>query len=726
MRADHHPGDLLVTDSIESSKTSSLTSAAPRSARPQRTAQLARKIYSQIDLVMAGVLIAAALAPLLIRPRPPLISGIDFVDDSWQLDMAFKALHHVWLGRDQVFTYGALYQAILGLVPSLQGFSLGSVYSSYLRVQFSLAVLLIYVMALLLLRRQPPWRRAFYIFLIAIFWWPGNSKSVLSVTAFTVITALVQGLCDSLAGVVWRAATASIIVILGFFFSADCGGYSLAALAVALVMAFFSGLREPLERKALIRFGALTGATLCGAALLVNFCMSGSFLNFRFWRAALDVADTYRWAMALGITERSQMWLVATTALCVLVFLVAWLSRDFRSRHMTRRPVFLQGAFLFSLLSLQTALIRSDWEHVTLGLFPIISLSAAILLGSSDEWDGWARSYLPVYALLILTAIFSGPFPFLAPASLFSAKTWKSSSDDPPCPAGTNFLDQACFNREDFRKLSSVSSAIQGGAGGSDSVAVFPYENIYAVLARRRTAGGLLQHYIGTTDYLSVRQLEGLVQDQPPLLVYSMDGLATSRIDGVPSFTRTPKVWFYFAQHYTEEAEPDPGILLLRRDDSRAPKWHTKTTEFLGSRQVGPLTEGLPIGLGPLSAWPDHGAFLKLNLAVRYPLWWHFLKPSRLTVDLQLADGTHKSTVAIAEPNKETEVWVDPGDENQLRNYFSNNPADWRAAAPPIPVSRISLWLDPMDWLSVKPTGITIRDVQVTQILADPLHAKPK
>src|SRR5260370_39350278 len=129
-----------------------------------------------MDCAVAILLVAAELAPLLIRSQPPLIPRIDFIYDSWQLDMVFKARHRVWLGRDQFFTYGALYQAILGLVPSLQGFSLGSVYSSYLRVEFCLAVLLIYVMASLLLRRQPPWRRAFYIILVAIFWWPGNSK----------------------------------------------------------------------------------------------------------------------------------------------------------------------------------------------------------------------------------------------------------------------------------------------------------------------------------------------------------------------------------------------------------------------------------------------------------------------------------------------------------------------------------------------------------------------
>src|SRR5260370_14346307 len=132
-----------------------------------------------------------------------------------------------------------------------------------------------------------------------------------------------------------------------------------------------------------------------------------------------------------------------------------------------------------------------------------------------------------------------------------------------------------------------------------------------------------------------------------------MDGVAISRIDGVPSFTRTPKVWFYFQQHYTEEAEADPGILLLRRDDSRAMNWRTNTTELIGSRQMDALTEGLPVSLGPLPSWPDHGQFLKLNLTVRYPFWWYLLNPCRLTLDVELAYGTHKLPATLPEPTKQ-------------------------------------------------------------------------
>lgn len=683
----------------------------------RRTAQLGRGIYSRIDDVVTIALIGAALMPLLARPNvPALIPRINSLDDSWRSDLVFKALQHVWVGRDVVFTYGALFQAITSLVPWLQGFSLGSVYRSSLPIQFCLAVLLIYAMSALLLRWQTPWRRAFYILLMAIFWWPGNSKSVISVCAFAVITILIQGLCDLIAGVVWRAGVASAIVILTFLFSADCGEYSLAALVIAIIMAVFCSAKEPLKLKALFKFGLLTSVFISLAALATNFFISGSLFYFGLWHAALEVADTYRWALPHAMTERSKTWFVATSLLCILIFLIAWLWRDPHSRHPTHRPLFLQGAFVFSLLSLQTGVIRSDWEHVALGLFPIIALAAIILVGAANEPGSWARSYVPVYLAFILTAMFTGPLPFLTPSGLLRAKHWKDAPNYSSCPDGMYFLDQACFKQVDFLKLSSVSSAVKGRVASSDSVAVFPYENMYGVAARRRIAGGLLQNYFVLGDYLTNWQLSGLARDNSSLLIYSMDGLAAERVDEVSNFTRTPKVWFYFQQHYVEESEPEPGVLLLRRDDSRAAHWSNKATQFIGTRQLDNVQEGLPIGLGPLPPWPDHGEFLKLDLTIHYPLLWHLLKPCSLTLDVEFADGTHKLAVVLAEPNKETALWIYPGDEFQLRNYFSDNPEDWRAAATPIPVSRMALWLDPIDWLSVAPTSITIRDVQVVNV----------
>jgi hypothetical protein len=684
---------------------------------PQRTAKLGRGIYSRIDSWVTVALILAALVPLLVRPNlPTLIPRINFLDDSWRLDLVFNALQHVWVGRDVVFTYGALYQAIASLVPWLQGFSLGSVYRSNLPIQFCLAVLLLYAMSAFLLRWQPPWKRAFYILLMAIFWWPGNSKSVISVCAFAVITTLIQGLCDLVAGVVWRAGVASSIVVLTFLFSADCGEYSLAALVIAIIVAALCSARDPLKLKALFKLGLLTSTFISLAALAINFFMLGSIFNFGFWHAAREIADSYRWALPRAMTTRVQLWFVATSLLCILIFLVAWLCRDPRSRHLTHRPLFLQAAFIFSLLSLQTAVIRSDWEHVALGLFPIMALTAAVLVGAANESRSWARSYVPVYLALLLTAIFTGPLPFLTPSTLLRAQNWKAAPNYSSCPDGTYFLDRACFRQLDFLKLDSVSSSVKSRVASSDSVAVFPYENIYGVAARRRIAGGLLQNYFVLGDYLTKLQLSGLARDKSSLLIYSMDGLAAERVDDVSNFTRTPKVWFYFQQHYVEESEPEPGILLLRRDDSRAAHWRSKATDFIGTRQLDNVQEGLPIGLGPLPPWPDHGQFLKLDVTIHYPFWWHVLKPCSLTVDVQFADGTHKLAVALAEPNKETEVWVYPGDELQLRSYFSDNPGDWRAAATPTPVSRIALWLDPIDWLSVAPTSITIHDVQVVRL----------
>src|SRR5260370_38849628 len=108
-----------------------------------------------------------------------------------------------------------------------------------------------------------------------------------------------------------------------------------------------------------------------------------------------------------------------------------------------------------------------------LGLCAIIAVTGGILVKWSNDSAG-LRSYVPVYSLLLLTAILSGPFPFLAPPSFQTAKTWRLSPNDPSCPSDTNFLDQACFHRGDFRKLSSVSSPGASRSAGSHSVAVFP------------------------------------------------------------------------------------------------------------------------------------------------------------------------------------------------------------------------------------------------------------
>lgn len=687
-----------------------------RPSLPQRTGHLGRRIYSRIDCWVVILLIAAALAPLFVRRDPPLVPRVSFPDDSWELDLAFKALHHVWMMRDQLLTYGPLYQAISGLLPWLRGFSLGGFYRSNLPVQFCVAVLLLYMASISLLRWQPGWKRAFYIFLMSVFWWPGNSKSAVSVCAFSLITVLVQALADLAGGVLWRAGAASVIVLLSFLFSMDCGAQSLAAVAIAMIMAFFCSAREPAKLTALVKFGALTAGYLSLAALAVNHIVMGSLFDFGFWHAAFEVVDMYRWFLPSPMTDRSQTWLMATTALSLLIFLIAWLWRNPHSRHITQRPIFLQGACAFSALSLQTVIIRSDWEHVALGLFPVIAMAVAVLVGFENEPAGWTRSHAPAYLALLLTAIFTGPVPFLRPSGLLAASDWKQPAKYESCPEGTYLQDQACFRQADFAKLHAVSSAVQNRVASSDSIAVFPYENIYGVAARRLTGGGILQNYFVGGDYLTNWQIRSLARDKSPLLVYSMDGLAALPVDHVSNFTRTPRVWLYFQQHYVEESEPEPGILLLRRDDLRAAKWRIDTADLMGAQETDHLRGDSPLAVEDLSSWPDHVQFLKLDITVHYPFWWKFLKPCRLTVDLTLSDGSHKLAVVLPEPNRETQVWVYPGDELQLRNYFSDNAADWRAAAPAIPVSHVALWLEPIDSFSVAPTSITIRNIQAVRL----------
>ena len=321
--------------------------------------------------------------------------------------------------------------------------------------------------------------------------------------------------------------------------------------------------------------------------------------------------------------------------------------------------------------------------------------------------------------------LFSSPLalfgtPFVTPRQVLGRLTFEQPPANSKCPAPTSYLDQMCLTNDDFRRLSVVSSLIQTLVPGSDPIAVFPYEHIYGVVARRRIAGDVEQNYSVGGNYLTKRYLQGWIREKPQVAIYSADGLATSPalgpLDGISNFTRSPELWFYLQQHYRQEAEPAPGVLLLRRDESRRAKWKSEEEEIASPTTAYLMKRGAPIDLGNLAPWPQGADFLKLTLTVRYPLRWKILKPSQVIVDIKLADGTDKQTNIAVQPNEVNDVWIYPGDEFQLRGYFSGDSADWRAAVPRFSVSRLVIRVEPFDWFSVAPTSISIHKIEAVRI----------
>lgn len=671
-----------------------------------------RFLYSRIDLLVLLALIALGTVGVCsVDSEAPIILGsINFLDDSWASDMVFKATQHVWLGREVVFSYGPLYQWLWKWMLPLKHFSLGVVYKSLHLFPYCFSLLLIYFTGALLLRGQPAWKRALYLLALGVFASPGDGKSAIPVYALSIFLLLVQGLQDGWIQTAWRAGAASSVVTFAFLFSADSGMYSLAALAIALLGAVSCDLPDLPKLRRVLRFALLT-VGLLGLSIFILNTLLARPLDFRFWIGSYEIVSNFRWLLPSPMPEGATLAFLATSALCWLIFLGAWFRRKPNSGKLTQEPAFLLAAFGVSFLCLQTAVVRSDWIHVLWGLFPTVALAVAVLLGATTQSASWLRAQTPIFSALGLTTIFGGLV--LSHGQGLAALAWSAGAYC-PCPLDTYYLDQACLPADDFRRLSLVSSAIRTLVAASDPILVYPYENILGVVARRRVAGGVLQNYVVGGKYLTDRQLDALQQHKPPVGIYSADGHAfwPWRVDGVSNFTRTPEVWFYLQSHYKREAEPEQGVLLLRHDESRQARWRRGERELAAPRAIYRVKRGVPIDLGPLEPWPKNADFLKLKLTVSYAVWWKILKPARLTVDVQLADGSHKATPVVVQPNQASEIWIYPWLETQLMRYFSDNPEDWRDPALAMPVSRLALRVTPIDWLSVMPSSIRVEAVE--------------
>src|SRR5262249_45127393 len=143
---------------------------------------------------------------------------------------------------------------------------------------------------------------------------------------------------------------------------------------------------------------------------------------------------------------------------------------------------------------------------------------------------------------------------------------------------------------------------LQQHTSESDSIGVFPYQNVYGFVARRRVAGALVGTYVAAGDYLARQERESLGKDKPSWVVYSAEPWQSVSVDGVPNFTRTPYIWLYWQRWYEDDWQPLPGLMLLRRDEQRGQHWNiTKTSILAHAVQDAPKGE-LPL---PTSTFDD-------------------------------------------------------------------------------------------------------------------------
>lgn len=674
----------------------------------QTLSRAASRAAQSTEWVVLVVLLLGAIPPILIRHHSlTIVSGLNLIDDSWILDTSYKAAGGIWLGRDVVFTYGPLFQWLSSAPARWMGLSTGSIHATWYTVPMLVIILSTFLTVRLLLPGAAAWRRALLVLLAVVFWSAPDVRVSLVLLAFAVFVRFTDRQVASAGALLATAIVAAAICIVAFLVSADTGLYALAALVLCVAAGAITRERKRQLAKCLL----MTAICFALLMLVTNACMSSPW-DFEFWRSSLTIASGYRWFEPIPMIKQNKWLLFKILAMGIVVFGAAWLRRR-PDGPWTRRPAFLMSGFCLAFLMMQSSLVRSDYGHIIIGIYPMIFLCGAIAIQEVRSAP-LLPAGLPV-ATVIATLVFAHPYPLFLPGSIAS-QLRQTIHPTLRCPDGWQEFDGACLLPKDAELVRSVSAYVSQHTTPSDSIAVFPYETAFGLTSHRQVAGGVLQSYLINGPYFTDLELAGLRQHSPSLGLYFPDGEISIAIDGVPNFTRRPDVWFYLLRHYRAEGNPASGVVGLVPDHSRDSRLTFTEEKIADPMPLARLTRrSTTLGLGVVT-WPSAGAdFVKLRLRVDCPPWWKLRKPSQLTLQMSFADGSQKSLQFVVEPNRTSDVWVYPWDDREMGRYFLPDESQWRPESRPALV-RLKLLITPFDWVSVRPSSVNIEIVEAVRL----------
>ncbi len=674
-----------------------------------------------LDWCLLLLLLAATTPAIVFRHRALFIAPpLDLLDGSWLLDTSYKAATGIWFGRDVTFTYGPLFQWLSSAPSRWLGISTGTVYATWYTLPWFVTILATFFSAWLLLHEASAWKRRLFVLLAVVFLSRPDLRASVAIVVFLGFLRLADVMASDTRIRVLPGLAAGAVCIVCFLLSADAGLSAVASLLLSVAATCAVKRSLPGAGFRLMCFLALAGASFAVLMLATNAAMA-SPLNFKFWHSSFTVATSYRWLVPSGMPKAGKRLVLSTLAMGVVVFGLAWRWREADSRSWTRRPAFLLAGFGFAFLMLQSGLVRSDWGHVRLAIFPMVFLAGAILVAGRPSAP--LISGLLVGIAVAGTLLVAHPEPAFTPSGLL-AKWREIQNPTLACPDGFRAFDQACFRTADSQLLSSVSAYVDQHTDPGAPILVFPYETAFGLTSRRVVAGGVMQSYLVSGEYLTSIELAGLRRSDPLFGLYFPDGVLSQGVDGIPNFTRSPEPWFYLLRHYRFAGSPANGVLGLARDETRDSRL-TFSQQTLGnaSGEIAITHRNSAVDLGPIQ-WPTGGAdFLQLRLLVTYSAWWRIRKPSQVSLQITFADGSQRRLPFLVEPNRVSEVWLYPWDAAKMGSYFAADESQWRLASRPAIVG-LKLLITRLDWISVVPSRVSIESVAAVR-MSMPVRSDP-
>ena len=672
------------------------------------------------DILAVLLLLAASLPLAWISPQTRvIITRPGTFDDHWVLDAVYKVTHGIYFARNVTFLYGPLAHWLMAAPPRLAGLSLGSIYTSYRVLLLWCAVAFTWVTLRLLLNQQPAWKRFVLTLLLGIFWTSWDGRTALAILMFAAFLRGWYAVYDSRLRPLPFACGSALLIMIGFWYSADTGTYGVAAWLLAMSGVAWEHRRETQKLRLLVTGLAAFALSMVAVVLLTNVLTSFKLFDFHFWRTSLALVSVHRWNEPAAMTDQGAIHLFVPLLVAVPVFVVRALVRATSSSAIVARIGFLLSAFAFAVLSMQSGLVRADYPHIIAGVYPLVFFTAVILFSFQSKL-GTAVAAAVVVAGSLLSLY---PIPEFQPAGV---RFRLARVFDPiaTCPAGYREVDRACFPAAFADTLETTTGYLQQHSNAGEDVLIYPYQYMFAVAARREVAGDVEQSFLAAGPYLSQVDIAGMQRVKAPTGLLFRDvgprehdrGVLSFPIDGVSNLTRTPDVWFWVFRNYRAEQSLVPGVIGLQRDDTRSGRISLQEYPLgLPARTYDLRHSGAAVNLGAPS-WPAGSAdFLRLRMNIRYSPLWKLRKPERLQLEITRADGSVSLRTFVIEPNVTSEVWFYPWDEADLLRYFDSDEAHWRLGANPA-ITNLRLIVSPFDWFSEPAQSVTLESADAVRV----------
>jgi hypothetical protein len=470
--------------------------------------------------------------------------------------MVERFLHGFVAGKDFIFTYGPLYQAInafpsiLFRIPSYSSVILGS-----LSVLIILWILLIFISHLL--TQDSKYRIYLSASLIFLF---GMGRFIDSNETLRIIVPLFYSLLyyrfiylDKKYLLNFKKI---IILILPAIFGLYIFDLFLNSLAICIAFFLFELFRvhkKQIKLAFVLKSFALQALIILVASAITSLLISH---GFNYLSYSIETISDYKYIMNIPFSKSPYYVLL----IFPLVLLIILSLKNAKRISISNETLALS---LTALFSLRTAFFRTDDSHILTAVLPSVIALFVILFFNLKETG---KKTLVTLSLLVFFALVFFNFSNSQTNAIKLSDIFNKNETffDLYRLPNNYFLNQANLNQ--------ISKIIEKNPG---KVFVYPYDNFLLNIYAQTYNSFPVQFYDFSDSKIENEAVRRLNDNAPNFIIYEIDKKAVNPLDNIPNISRNPQLTKWIINNYSVSAKTD-NYLLLKKETN---KLITKTSD---------------------------------------------------------------------------------------------------------------------------------------------------